>query len=68
MNEEHGDEIAREVLSSMGAIGLQQTSVSTVPGFENSPSDRTECVNIQQWRTEQAAAVVRPDHTARGVV
>lgn len=68
LNEERGDEIAREVLSSMGAIGLQQTDVSTVPGFENSPSDRTECVNIQQWRTEQAAEVVRPDHIARGVV
>ena len=67
-NEEHGDEIAREVLSSFGAIGYQQGTVSTVPGFENSPSDRTECVNIQQWRNEQVTEVVKPDHTVRGVV
>lgn len=67
LNEEHGDKIAREVLSSMGAIGLQQTNVSTVHGFENSPSDRTECVNIQQWRTERATEVIRPDHKC-GVV
>ena len=65
LNEERGDEIAREVLSSMGAIGLQQRDVSIVSGFENSLSDRTECVNVQQWRTEQAAEVVRPDHNAR---
>ncbi len=65
LNEQHGDVIAREVLSSMSGIGLQQTGVSTVPGFENSPSDRTECVNIQEWRTERATEVVRPDHNAR---
>lgn len=68
LNEEYGDDIAHEVLSSMADIGLQQTIVSTVPGFENSPSDRTEYVNFQQWRTEQATEVVKPDHTARGVI
>ncbi len=68
LNEEHGDEIAREVLSSMGNYGLQQSAVTTVPGFENSPSDRTECVNIQDWRADCVTEYVKPDHTARGVV
>jgi hypothetical protein len=68
LNEGRGDEIARDVLSSMRGIGLQQTEVSTVAGYENAPSDRTECVNIQEWRTERATEVARPDHNARGVV
>ena len=68
LNEEYGDDIAHEVLSSLPDISRQQTNVSTVPGFENSPSDRTEYVNFQQWRTEHATEVVKPDHTARGVI
>ena len=68
LNEEYGDDIAHEVLSSLADISRQQTNVSTVPGFENSPSDRTEYVNFQQWRTEHATEVVKPDHTARGVI
>ena len=68
LNEEHGDKIAHDVLSSLGEFGYHQGEITTAPGFENTPSDRTECVNIHQWRTEQATTVVKPDHNARGAV
>lgn len=67
-NEERGDEIARGILSSLSDLGLEQSEISTVPGFENSASDRVECTDIQQWRTDRTPVVVKPDHAARGVV
>ncbi len=68
LNEEHGDEIARDLLSSLSGLGLEQSEVCTVPGFENTASNRTEVTNIQQWRTERSFEVIKPDHNARGVV
>ena len=65
LNEEHGDRIARSVLSSLSQLGLEQTEVRTVHGFENSVSDRVECADMQQWRTENNVDVVRPVHTNR---
>lgn len=65
LNEEHGDEIARDILSSLSELGLQQTEVCTVPGFENTVSNRVEVADMQQWRTEQSPEVIKPNHAAR---
>ena len=65
-NEEHGDEIARDVLESVSGLGLEQTAVCTQPGYENRASDRGEVANMQQWSTERATSVTKPNHVARG--
>lgn len=65
LNEERGDEIAREVLSSLAGLGFEQRPVSTAPGYEHAPSDRTECADLQRWRSTRGP-VVKPDHAARG--
>ena len=64
LDEERGDEIAKEILSSLSGLGLQQTEVCTVPGFENAASDRVEVADIRQWRTEQSPEVIKPNHNA----
>lgn len=65
LNEERGDEIAREVLSSLAGLGFRQQPVCTAEGYEHAPSDRTECADLQRWRSMRGP-VVKPDHAARG--
>lgn len=65
LNEERGDNIARDVLASLSELGFQQTAVTTAPGYEGTESNRQEFANIQQWRTEQATEIVKPVHAAR---
>ena len=67
LNEERGDEIAREVLSSLAGLGFRQQPVRTAEGYEHAPSDRTECADLQRWRSMRGP-VVKPDHAARGAV
>ena len=63
-NQEYGDKIAKEVLSSLSFEGIEQGEVMTVPGFENKPSNRIEVVDIEKWETEctPEAEVVKPVH------
>lgn len=56
-----GGQLARDVLEAMSG-----GKVDTVQGFQNSPSDRTNCVDIQQWRTQTSTDFVKPNHNLRG--
>lgn len=68
LNEEHGDEIARDILLSLSGLGLQQTEVCTVSGFENVASDRIEVADIERWRTEHSSEIIKPNHNVWGIV
>lgn len=67
-NEQEGDEIACQAMTSLAAaladladLGFCQGPVETVSGYENRPSQRREQANMEAWQREQAS-VPSPIH------
>lgn len=51
-NAAEADDLACRVLSTLGGDGLEQSEVTTVPGYERRESDRTQLTERETWDRE----------------
>lgn len=49
-NQTDGDAIAREALANLSQLGLSVGNISTVPGYEAAPSDRSNLTVLADWQ------------------